>query len=374
MKDKLFEKLKQSDCFKVGSIFLISRIVILILGFVGASSFINSITLTKPSDNILPLEKIWYQWDVKWYEKIALNGYEKTNPNEDIQTTWGFMPLYPVTIGVLMRIFHTDNFFLVGMIASNIFTFLALLIIYKFIKEKTKSPLIFLVMYCFSAGAFYLFIPYSESIYLLIIATVFYLGDQYKYIWASILAGLSVISRIQGLALVLIAAFPTLSIKENYIKKFLKFLLIVILFSLPVIIFTSYIKQNTGDPLEFIDIQKAWNNPGPYPFKSIIGIFTQPLNTVILVHIYVWFMYLFILFKNYKKIELHQLLYCLGIFAISTSTEVFYGAARYVLALIPIYLLICEEKNWIKYVFFSSNLILLTIYIIAFVTTNSFPV
>ena len=111
---------------------------------------------------------------VDFYKSIAENGYEVRAYTASKQANWGFMPLYPITVGFFLKLIPL-SFFNLASILSNIFSFAGVYILFKTLKERlgeNKSQ--FLVAYLFSAGSFYLSIPYNESLYILLLALVFY--------------------------------------------------------------------------------------------------------------------------------------------------------------------------------------------------------
>ena len=51
--------------------FLISRIVIALIGFVGVAMFVDQHTLTIGGAMAFNPEVVWNKWDAVWYERIA---------------------------------------------------------------------------------------------------------------------------------------------------------------------------------------------------------------------------------------------------------------------------------------------------------------
>lgn len=113
-----------------------------------------------PEKNIL-LE-IWQRWDVLHYQWIAIHGYNKTNLEP-------FGPLYPL----LMRWgapLLGNNLLLAGLFISNMFCLAAMYALITLARtelgtsHKAQQALIYLVTF---PTAFFLFSPYTESIFLL---------------------------------------------------------------------------------------------------------------------------------------------------------------------------------------------------------------
>lgn len=113
-----------------------------------------------PEKNIL-LE-IWQRWDVLHYQWIAIYGYNKTNLEP-------FGPLYPL----LMRWgapLLGNNLLLAGLFISNMFCLAAMYALITLARtelgtsHKAQQVLIYLATF---PTAFFLFSPYTESIFLL---------------------------------------------------------------------------------------------------------------------------------------------------------------------------------------------------------------
>jgi len=141
----------------------------------------------------------WYRWDTGYFVKIALAGYAPEDGS------LSFMPLYPL----LIRIFHLlthANALLLSLIISNLLCFVGLILFYKValieLGNPSKARDAFLFFITFPA-AFFLFAGYSESLYLVLILSMWLLIRQGKFLWAAFAASLSILTRLQGIALIL---------------------------------------------------------------------------------------------------------------------------------------------------------------------------
>jgi Gpi18-like mannosyltransferase len=355
---------------------LASRLVIHLIGLIGMDfSFQDPkgkglwYYLIRPSE-------VWIRWDVDWYRRIAVWGYEHKPYTGQAFATWGFMPLYPMIVGAVLSVLHitsTNGFFYVATVFSNLCTFAALLWLYKIAKTRLAEPKLLILFMLVACGSFILAIPYTESLFLLLAVAVWSFSQQRKLVLAAILAGLAVVTRIQGVALF---AFPltTLWLLPHIPlpRKLMKTLLLGVLFAIPLFCLAMYMQYLTGNPLAFIDIQSAWKNSSPYPLKAFVGLLSYHDRIDSYLHLFMWLPYLLIFFRNFKKIDLPTKLYCLGVFLVSTSTEVFYGTYRYVIALFPVLMVLTQEKKWVQNVFVYVNLLFTPIFIIGFVLWRNF--
>ncbi len=243
---QVVENAWKKDFIKVLVIFLASRVFIYSLGYIVTLSFFTK------SDVLPYLNEIWDKFDINFYRPIAENGYEIRPYTGDLQANWGFMPLYPITVGWFLK-FIPISFFDLASIFSNIFSFSGIYILFKTLKDRlgeNKSQ--FLIAYLFSAGSFYLSIPYNESLYLLLIALVFYFTKKEYFLLAFVFTGLAVITRLQSLALLAIPGIAfLLSTNISWKNKIWRGFIYGLVFILPLGLFMLYLRQITGNPLAF---------------------------------------------------------------------------------------------------------------------------
>lgn len=368
-------KILKSDLVKVLAIFVVSRLVIYQLGVIGYGRFSYPPIAPYSTEATNP-ESAWTKWDVIWYKGIALQGYDQ-EPFEEGQTeqeNWGFMPLFPISNRLILQGLGTDKFFLVASIFSNVFSLAALYILFRMYKDKLKRPFDLILFFCLSAGSFYLSIPYAEGLFLFLTVMTIFFSKKKWWLPAALAAGLGFTTRIQGVTLILIPGICLLLEKTPVVKKLLLLSASAILFAIPIGAHMYYMYSISGNPLAFIDIQSAWYNSNPYPLKALVSIVTAPMSSINLLHILVWVLYGWIYIRNFRKLEIWERLFIFAMFLVSTSTEVFYSAYRYVLPLIPIFVAAADEKEWVKKLFIGANCAFAVIYILAFVTANPLAV
>jgi hypothetical protein len=98
------------------------------------------------------------------------------------------------------------SFFWTAAILSNLATFAALwLIVTQLVpKEDVAARTVAITM--MSAGSFYLSIPYTEGLFLLLVVATLVATRERQYELAGLLAGLSATTRVHGVALVVVPA------------------------------------------------------------------------------------------------------------------------------------------------------------------------
>ncbi len=139
---------------------------------------------------------VWQRFDVIHYTRIAAFGYH------DVQLTV-FYPLFPLLIRLAAPLAGGDAL-LAALVVSNLACLLALIVFYQLLADEqfeagdSRRALMYLLM--FPAG-FFLLVPYTESLFLLLSLLCFREARRGRWAWAA-LAGLAAsLTRFQGVAL-----------------------------------------------------------------------------------------------------------------------------------------------------------------------------
>jgi len=142
------------------------------------------------------LVEVWQRWDVLNYQRIATHGY--TDNQSSV-----FPPLLPALARVLGTLLG-DNYLLSAMLISNLSFLLALVYFYKLTRldygdAAARRATFYLSIF---PTAFFLMIPYSESLFLLLVMLFFYAVRHQRWVAASAAAGLASLTRVQGVVLI----------------------------------------------------------------------------------------------------------------------------------------------------------------------------
>jgi hypothetical protein len=321
---------------------------------------------------------VWSAWDVSWYERIAMEGYGGPRAQDSGFSAWGFMPLYPLLTGAATRLLggaDAHAYFMVASVLSSLVTCTALVWLQRLYAPRLRHAGRLPVFYLLACGTFYLSIPYTESLFLLLIAAVIALTARRLYVPAALLAGLAVVTRVQGAALIAIPLIGYwLSERPRVGQGALITAVMLVLHFAPLGLFMAEAARQVGDPLAWLNVQSAWRNPDPYPLAALVGLADTSRGFGPYLHAYVWALYLVVMARNYRRLGPAELAFCLGVFLVSTSTEVFYGAYRYSLALAPVLAVLCDEQRWVRNWFLASNLALLPVYVFGFVTWRGYAI
>lgn len=355
--------------------FGLSRLAILAVGFYGMAMFVDQHSLTVGGALALSPEATWHKWDVIWYEQIALHGYGYMLEDLKGQAAAGFFPLYPVLVGLIIKALPFLSFFWLGSVMSNVFTFTALLLIVRELSPNVVVARRVAIILVTAAGSFYLSIPYTESLFMVLVVLVMIATRRREYLLAAILAGLAFATRIHGLALIAVPAVAcrydtTLTVRARY----LRLAMMALLFAIPMSIHMAYLAEVQGSAEAFIARQAMWDNAVPYPFKAVAGLIRYPKRVQGWLHGAYWGVYVALVFRYWRKMPLGEAIFCLGALVISTQQEVFHGIYRYVVPLVPIALAQAQDDDTVRRGLVGMNVALAVLMILAFVTWNRLAV
>jgi Gpi18-like mannosyltransferase len=359
--------------------FLASRLAIAALGVVGVATFASSAGdgTYVVIDNTAALnpETVWHKWDSVWYERIARHGYGYELDTPRGQATAGFFPLYPLTIRLILTLAPSLSFFWVATIFSNVITFTALLLLAGSLIDRDDLAGRAMAIMMTSAGSFYLSIPYTESLFLLLVVGTIVATRRRHYEWAGLLAGLAATTRVHGLPLVAVPALAcwldqTLASRARRARTAAT----LALFGAPVAVYLAYLAGVQGSWDAFITRQQMWDNPSPYPFQALAGLIEFPRRISGWLHGAFWLLYLGLLARYWRRLPIGEALFCAGVFVISTQQEAFHGVYRYVVPLVPLTLALADDRAGVRHAIIAINLVFGVLMILAFVTNNRLTV
>lgn len=219
----------------------------------------------------------WNIWDAPHYIDLATHGYQTSGP---MTTFIAFFPVFPLFIFLL----HTITF-LPYLLSAYLITLIASLgavwFLYKLIAldediSIAKRAVWLLLIF---PSAFFLHIPYTESLMIFFVSASFYFVRQKKYLIGFIFAALAATTRLTGLALI-----PALIIELYFYHRDLfkqKFPVPWLLsFIIPPLGFAAYLFLNFylyGNFTQFLEAQRS--NWGTEISFSLKGLF-EAINNI----------------------------------------------------------------------------------------------
>jgi hypothetical protein len=239
------------------TIFVASRLIVLVAALVAEYLIPRNPLLNPGADG--PLLRSLTSWDGWYYLGIAANGYQ-ADPVAGAYSNIAFPPLYPAIVGLLSFPFPAYAG-VVAVVVSNVAFLLALGLLVRLGtpylgRRRASLAAALLVIYPF-ASVFAM--AYTESLFLLLMLATFLAAERRHRAWAGIFLALTVLCRVQGVALVLPLAI--LMLRQDGWRPTAS-LLWLLLGPLAAIGFFAYIAAVTGSPTAFLDAQQAWGREG----------------------------------------------------------------------------------------------------------------
>jgi hypothetical protein len=193
---------------------------------------------------------VWARWDSVWFLRIAEHGYDAATGAAS-----AFYPLYPAAVAVLGRAFF-GHYVLAGIVISLAASFCAFLLLYELAEERlgadgARRAVLYLALFPF---ALFFQAVYSESLYLLLTIAAFVLAERRRFPAAGAVAGLALLTRPTGVAL--LPALALLAWRERDRVKALAWLALA---PLMFAAYPLYLWRADGDPWAFLRAQRLWS-------------------------------------------------------------------------------------------------------------------
>lgn len=350
----------------IPALFVSSRALVLFIGFIAFSIFPQrgESFHKRATSEVLDIQAIWNKFDCTWYQSLAHQGYPQQRFDPTRQSTWGFMPLYPLLIKAATLIVG-QSYFWIGIVISNLCTLAALYVIYILMTETGHDGSRVLALLMLAGGTFYLSIVYTEGLFLLLTALVFWQALRKNHVLALLFAGLGAITRIHGFLLFIL---PIFEILKHHRLRSVKYLPALAVSLTPLAALLIYLYVTSGDALAIIDVQVAWGSVGVFPFQGLRALFNSNAALGTWVNTFFGAISIGILIKQRRKFPVSYLVFALMFVLISTSNEYIYGMTRYTIPLIPLYIAVVESSEILYQTYMVLNIAFLAINIAAFVT------
>jgi hypothetical protein len=351
-------------------IFALSRIIIVIITYLGVSVFSQNLTLhaLNCTTNARACLLSWMHFDVFSYIDISMHGYVNGRAT-------AFFPLFPLLLrlpGVLLGGSQAD-YYIAGIIISNIFIFFALIVLYMLVEDRFDASIARTTLFytAFAPYALFFFIGYTESLFFLLsVMTFFFLNRavQKRSILSWWLAGLcgflAALSRSQGILLVVpylvvyVQQFflPRTFSESTWREKLLAFAPIVLI-PLGLATYMFYLWKTQGNPFLFSISQNIYWGRLPltsplvtlsYVIKALfVPAIVQILNLINLVSLLVPLLALVI---GWRRIPLHYALFALLLILFTTiyplgEINALTSVPRFMIVIFPTTIIFASIKN-----------------------------
>ena len=239
------------------ALFLASRLVLLVAAFVAENLIPRNPALEPGADG--PILRSLTSWDGWFYLGIVRDGYQ-SQAVVDAYSNLAFPPLYPMLIRLLSAPIPGSEG-LVAILISNIAFLGALALLVRLGtpylgRRRAAVAAGLLVIYPF-ASVFAM--AYTESLFLLLMVAALLAAERRHRAWAGIFLALAVLSRLQGIALLLPLGLIMLR-QDGWRPRASQAWLI--LGPLAMLGFLVYVATVTGTPTAYLDAQQAWGREG----------------------------------------------------------------------------------------------------------------
>lgn len=319
----------------------------------------------------------WTTYDSKWYIDIAINGY--------MEQTSSFFPLYPFLLKIGGEI--ETNAVVTGIMISNFCFLAALAVIFLLTKldfnEKAASTTVWLLAF-FPTTAFFS-AAYTESLFLLLLVSSFYLARRGNWLGAGSMGLLASLTKNPGILISIALAIEYLrSIKLGGCRPSVKGMIGLLLPISGFLAVQAYFGAIFGSPFSGVTSQEFYYRSVTWPWepviKDIVGIFTLNiadsitflpitfLNTLVVMLVFVFAVkYRSILRPSYAVLMLGVTL--MHLTYARTIPPYTIGAVRYMSVIFPFtQLAALSANNFSRYI----KLLAATVYLFVFATFNYF--
>lgn len=270
-------------------IFLVSRLMLVAVSFLGDSSLLNMPDRKVVHGQVPPLvysyPKNFFiddmtRWDGAQFISIPNEGYFYSLSRF---SNVAFFPLFSLSMFFLSSLTHLD-LAASGVVLSNLYFLMALYVTYFFVQERwggekvASATLLFLA--AFPTSFFYSAV-YSESLFLLLSVSAFWLLEKKRWIPGGFVIALATATRVVGLALIPVLL---LFLIEEAQKRRLtwrkdaaslsRMVAAILISPLGIIGYSLYLYSKFKDPFAFLHAQSVWgsNNNLLHTLSDISGL------------------------------------------------------------------------------------------------------
>jgi len=190
---------------------------------------------------------VWARWDSAFFLRIAEHGYDRTSA--------AFAPLYPALVWLLGHVFF-GQYVLAGIVISLAAAAGAFVLLHRLAEERlgvdgARRTVLYVALF---PMALFLQAVYSESLFLLLTLAAFVLAERRRFALAGVVAGLAILTRPVGVALL-----PALALLAWRERRRLRALAGISL-ALPIAaVYPIVLWRQLDDPWAFAHAQDQWH-------------------------------------------------------------------------------------------------------------------
>lgn len=358
--------------------FLFIQALLLIMGGV---IFSNDVVVDEAKFNIiLPYQQVvpgwndspflrfitgpWYRFDACRYIAIAVDGYQI----DGSELSWP--PIYPYFIKGL-ALFLGNQYILAGMIISQIALIGVCVLLFEEY-QNSSNPIIAQRSIRYLLGfptAFFFFIAYSESLFLLLLLLCWKAGRNEKWFLAGLFGSLATLTRFSGIIILFPLFYLWLRSKG---KRELIGILSLTLIPFSLLGWSVFTRLSFGIfPWEALG--DNWPVYWDWPWKGFIKQIQLILNLgkdqhiFLLVSLFLGLLFVVIVGYGLKNLPIEYSLLSLGLFIFHLSKIHLYtplqSISRYILPIFPAYLILARwgEYRWFHIIWSFISIVLFVV-------------
>jgi hypothetical protein len=190
---------------------------------------------------------VWARWDSVFFLRIAEHGYDHASA--------AFAPLYPALVWLVGHMFF-GHYVLAGIVVSLAASLGSFVLLYRIAEERLGDAGAYRTVVYLAVFPMALFLQavYSESLFLLLTLGAFALAERRRFGAAGIVAGLAILTRIVGVALL-----PALALLAWRQRDRVRALAGVALAVPVAAIYPLVLWQQIDDPWAFVHAEDRWH-------------------------------------------------------------------------------------------------------------------
>lgn len=326
-----------------------------------------------------PLIEGLVRWDAFHYAHIAVSGYDDTS-------SVAFFPLYPLLTKILTLV--VGNVYVAGLIVSNVALLGALGYLYALAYREFGRGAARYSTFCLAAvpGAVFFAAMYTESLFALLVTATFYHAGARQWRRAALVGALAAATRNTGFILSLVVALeglhgagirlwpgswvvskPTLQggirLCVQRIAAARSAFIAAAAIPLGLCAYMAYLGWKFADPLAFVKAEAGWNKH--VAIANIVHVVPPGALTLSLwIDLLVTIGFVPLVLLVCLRMRPSYVVFTLITFLLSLDTGGIDGMTRYVLMLVPCYLIFGSLARW---GWFSRLVLYLSLPLMAFV-------